>query len=362
MKHLKAFENFLIETILSNDDYREQSSDLIDFIRDVIDISMEDDKIEYHLTRFDLMRKELLDTRYIVVQKRFITLYGSISNADLIEVKSNSAWICDCVTLEVLVDNQTNIKDYIEQKFSRVIKSYPNTLIYSRLEGVSMRPKDNSLTGYRIVFLLNPIYDMIQESNFVSNTTNLIIVDVQKSFRKFFTEMYVNQLQKYAKQFTNVYVIYDNHYQGKNVDKDYLYDEVQDELDKDEVYKFKDGQELIEKRYQYDVDADFYRKILDKETYKIVKEKEKKNQLKVGELYMTTEGTAIVYIGNNHQWYHVPKRLYELFLDLKGQVVTIVGGSNGECIRDVEVAAEAMGVIIKEDLGYIYSASYCPIK
>jgi hypothetical protein len=52
----------------------------------------------------------------------------------------------------------------------------------------------------------------------------LIIVDVQKSFRKFFTEMYLNELKKYCKEFDKVYYIFDNHVDGKNVDQDYLYD------------------------------------------------------------------------------------------------------------------------------------------
>jgi len=54
---------------------------------------------------------------------------------------------------------------------------------------------------------------------------HLIIVDVQKSFRKFFTEMYINLLQKHCENFENVYVIWDNHHEGKNVDKDYLFHE-----------------------------------------------------------------------------------------------------------------------------------------
>ena len=43
----------------------------------------------------------------------------------------------------------------------------------------------------------------------------LIIVDVQKSFRKFFSEMYLNELKKYCQQFKEVYQIWDNHTDGK---------------------------------------------------------------------------------------------------------------------------------------------------
>jgi len=40
------------------------------------------------------------------------------------------------------------------------------------------------------------INDHIEE-----NSSSLIIVDVQKSFRKFFTEMYINELSKHCKKF-----------------------------------------------------------------------------------------------------------------------------------------------------------------
>ena len=36
----------------------------------------------------------------------------------------------------------------------------------------------------------------------------LIIVDVQKSFKKFFSEMYLNELKKYCNNFQNVYQLW----------------------------------------------------------------------------------------------------------------------------------------------------------
>jgi hypothetical protein len=149
---------------------------------------------------------------------------------------------------------------------------------------------------------------------------------------------------------------------GKNVDKDYLYDDNPDIPIHDDVYKFTNQKELIEKRYNYDVDVDFYKRILDKETYKIIKEKESSNTIKKGDLFKTKEGTAIVYIGNNHKWMHLPVKLYELFLELKGKEVIIVGGSDGECLQDIYIAGESMGVKMKRDHRYIYSANHCPIR
>jgi hypothetical protein len=85
------------------------------------------------------------------------------------------------------------------------------------------------------------------------NNTTLIIVDVQKSFKKFFTEMYLNELKKYCQNFQNVYQIFDNHVDGKNVDKDYLYDDEPEIPIHDDLYHFPNQKDIIEKRYNYDV-------------------------------------------------------------------------------------------------------------
>ena len=194
--------------------------------------------------------------------------------------------------------------------------------------------------------------------NHNKNKDILIIVDVQRSFKKFFTEMYIHELKKYCKEFSRVYQIWDNHHLGKNVDKDYLYDENPDIPVHDDLYHFPNQTDLIEKRYQYDVDADFYKKVSKKEDNK---------ELKRGDFFNTKEGTIIVFIDNRHRWFHCPKKLYDLFIEItEAQMddveVTIVGGADSECLLDVEVAAKAMGVKFKRNDGYIYSASYCPIK
>ena len=188
----------------------------------------------------------------------------------------------------------------------------------------------------------------------------LIIVDVQKSFSKFFNNNYVKALNSYCNEFNKVYQIWDNHVEGPNPDKDFLYDEDPNIENKDDLYKFNKQVDLIEKRYNYDVDVDFYQKILSEHTYKIIKSKEGK--LKRGEFFETTENTIIVYIGNNHRWFHCPKKLYDLFKDIKGKQIVIVGGAENECIFDVMVAAKALGLTILKNDKYIYSAQSCPIQ
>ena len=204
-----------------------------------------------------------------------------------------------------------------------------------------------------------------------NNKDILIIVDVQKSFRSFFTEMYLSKLKKYCNKFNRVYQIWDNHHLGQNVDKDYLYDRDPEIPVDGDLYHFPNQKDLIEKRYNYDVNADFYKKVLDDDVYEEVKNKEDRDELKQGDHFPTKEGTIIVFIGNNHRWYHMPKKLHELFMEITEaqnedlseiRNVFLVGGADGECLDDVEVAAEIMGVQIKRNPKYIYSASHCPIK
>jgi len=202
-----------------------------------------------------------------------------------------------------------------------------------------------------------------------SNQNNiLIIVDVQKSFKEFFTDKYVEEIKKYCNNFSKVYQIFDNHVDGDNVDKDYLYDDDHEVDYHKDLYNFPNEIDVIEKRYNYDVDADFYKNILDEQTYNRVKKLEKENKLKIGDYFETSEGTIIVYINNNHCWFHCPKKLYDIFKEIveaqddnKSEII-IIGGAKNECILDVEICAKSLGVKLTANNDYIYSATNCPIK
>jgi hypothetical protein len=194
------------------------------------------------------------------------------------------------------------------------------------------------------------------------NESILVIVDVQKSFKKFFSEMYLNELKKYCNNFTDVYQIFDNHVHGKNPDKDYLYDHNPGVPDHNDIYNFPNQKDIIEKRYNYDVDVEFYKKILSKEVYSKISKMEENKQLKRGDMFPTKEGTVIVYIGNNHVWFHCPKKLYDLLESLKGKNVEIVGGASEECLLDIVTTGESLGVKMKTNFKFIWSANHCPIK
>lgn len=195
---------------------------------------------------------------------------------------------------------------------------------------------------------------------FCENTNenkHLIIVDVQKSFSKFYTEMYLHRLKEYASQFQNVYQIWDNHVDGADKDKSYLYDPYQPgEAPVDDIYQFTNQKSLIEKRYKYDVDIEHFKNLI--ANWKELKDK----TYKKGDVIWTKYSTPLVFIDNNHQWFHVPKKLYKLFESLKGETVYIVGGADSECLDDIVIAATSFGVNIKPNHSFIYSATHCPIK
>lgn len=189
----------------------------------------------------------------------------------------------------------------------------------------------------------------------------LVIVDVQKSFRKYFTELYLHKLGEYCKEFDDVYYIFDNHVDGKNPDKDYLYDgEVQVDSHPD-IYNFPNVTDIIEKRYTYDVDTDFFKNVLSRKKYLKIKNLEENKKLKKGDLFITEQDTALVYIGNNHKWFHCPKKLYNILARNRGKTIYIVGGSDSECLEDVFITAHTLGVNVKRNWKFIYTATHCPM-
>lgn len=195
-----------------------------------------------------------------------------------------------------------------------------------------------------------------------NNGSTLFIIDVQKSFRKFFNEKYLYYLNEYCQEFSKVYQVFDNHIDGKDLDKDYLYSETPQVPVHKDLYRFPNQIDLIEKRYNYDVTVDFYQQILDKKTYQKIKSLESNRKLKRGDFFKTKEGTIIVFIGNKHRWYHCPKKLFNILQKFSGKEITMVGGSDSECFLDIETTAISLGVNVKRNYKFIYSASHCPIK
>ncbi len=201
---------------------------------------------------------------------------------------------------------------------------------------------------------------LIKYENYQNINSSLIIVDVQKDFREYFTEMYLHELKKYCENFSKVYQIWDNH--EEDINTDYLYKDNPKVPINNNLYNFPNQVDIIEKRYNYNITIDFYKKILDNNTYKGIKKDEESGNIKIGSTYETKKNTILVYIGNKHRWFHVGKKLINLFKKYKGQTIYLVGGGKNECLQDIYISAKSFGVNIIKDDKYIYSAKHCPIR
>lgn len=205
------------------------------------------------------------------------------------------------------------------------------------------------------MYLMESNFNRFFENN--SNKT-LIIVDTQRAFSKYFNKQYLDQLSSYASKFKNTIQIWDNHYKGKNLSLDYLYDTDLTNNLSSELYNFSNQLYNIEKRYVYKVNISYFKTILDSTTYnKIINKKFVK-----GEMYKTIYDTYIIYIGNNHRWFHIPMKLYNYIINNLDTNFTIVGGADRECLEDIYITFKSLGAKIEKNPTYIWSAKYCPIK
>lgn len=202
----------------------------------------------------------------------------------------------------------------------------------------------------------------LKEYKNFENDSVLLIIDVQKSFKEFFNDKYVSELRKYCEKFDRVYQVYDNHVEGKNPDKDYLYDENPPSPISGDMYTFPNQVDIIEKRYRYDVEIDFFKSELTQAQYEEIEKKEKNKKIEVGEIFHTKKGTILVFINNNHNWFECPIKLYNLLKDMKGKEIVMIGGADRECFTDVEITAKSLGVDVKRQDRYIYSALGCKIN
>ena len=184
--------------------------------------------------------------------------------------------------------------------------------------------------------------------NFKNTKDNiLVIVDVQKSFEKYFPQNYVSELKEYSRKFDKVYQIFDTNKTNKP------------------DYKFPNQVSAVDKRFGH--------KWFDENTKKNM-ETFNLNHPFVGQLFnIENRNEYLVYTNNNHKWFYVNERLAKLFRKLEGKNITLVGGAgslkstdkkvpnrnqmyqDSECLLDVELALKAFGVKINLEPKFIYS-------
>lgn len=171
-------------------------------------------------------------------------------------------------------------------------------------------------------------------------SADLLIVDVQPAFSKYFNDKYLEELNKYCYQFGRVFHIWDS---TKNTD----------------IYRWPLESITLEKRYGG--------QLLDSELDNFfspdvaVNAKTTWTDKKPGWYNETVNGDAWMFIGHRHQWFYIPKDMLTWVKRLaKGdRELTLVGGADDECLYDIEIMLAAFGVKFTKEMLYVYSAKGC---
>jgi len=157
----------------------------------------------------------------------------------------------------------------------------------------------------------------------------LVIVDVQKEFDKFIQYDLVDELHDYAEKFNQVYQIWDTN--KNNVAP---------------TYKFPNEIDAVAKKFGKNHFSDKVKKYT----------KEIKDSTEEGTTLKLSDGSYVVRVDNNHDWFYVNNEMVDLIQKLKDVNVILVGGANQECLEDVYIAFKAFGVNVKINDKYVYSA------
>lgn len=175
---------------------------------------------------------------------------------------------------------------------------------------------------------------MKKYTNFIKENINydiLVIVDVQKEFEKFIPQGFLEALMEYCKKFNEVYQIWDSNNSNEP------------------SYTFPNQKDTFIKKF-----GTKFSKELEKTVASL---NQKYPNAKEGDIFEFDDiSSYVVKVNNNHGWFYVPEKMAELFKSLKGKTVILVGGANGECLKDVYEAMEAFGIKPKYDNRFIYSA------
>lgn len=179
-------------------------------------------------------------------------------------------------------------------------------------------------------------------------TQDLIIVDVQKEFDKYFNNNYLNELNKYTNNFTRVFQIIDTIDTDKN---SYIFN------NQTKVYHKEYGGELSE-----DMVEDYF---LPNEVEDI---KERLLNVNTGDLFKTMYNEYFVYIGGQymggHEWFYCSNELAEFFNKLytdKRQII-LVGGAENECLYSIYIIMKAFNIDVEINKEFTYNVNGCKFE
>jgi hypothetical protein len=167
---------------------------------------------------------------------------------------------------------------------------------------------------------------------------DMVIVDVQDSFKKYFGDKYVEALDEFCTDYKRVFQIWDNH-DAKKPD-----------------YAFPNQCGAYEKRYGGELDINDVENFFPEPMWDTVKNK-LDNIPNVGDMFETLHGDVWVYIDSNHKWFLCSKELFSLFNGFKKQQrkIVLVGGAINECLQDIYVTMTYLGVSVSLEQQYLYS-------
>lgn len=171
-----------------------------------------------------------------------------------------------------------------------------------------------------------------QGQNMSENDNILIIVDVQKEFKKFIPNGFEAKLNNYCKEFSTVFQIWDSN------------------KAKQPSYTFPNQKGCYVKKYGITFSKD-----LEQLTKDLA---QKYPNAKEGDKFKFKDTNAVlIRVKNNHKWFYINEEMVKFFKSLKGKNVIVVGGADSECLKDIYEGLESFGVKPTYNHEYIYSAS-----
>lgn len=172
----------------------------------------------------------------------------------------------------------------------------------------------------------------------------LIIVDVQREFEKWWKNQGRDSLPKdiddYCKNFHQVYQIWDDHEAESP------------------TWHFSNQIVALQKHYGVDQPDG---EILDLNAYFSGDELNKVNdalasEIKKPAIFKTNDGNYAILVLGSHKWFLPTKELVETLLIINDDII-LIGGAEGECLKDIEVLLKLLGKTYNVNYEYTYAAN-----
>jgi hypothetical protein len=195
--------------------------------------------------------------------------------------------------------------------------------------------------------MITTIHDYIKltEAKTSEKGMDLIIVDVQEDYIKYFGEEYIEELNKYSEKFSRVFQIWDS----KDINKP--------------TYTFPNQVGAYSKEFGGKLDINLVDQLFHPSEIEYVKNK-LINIPDENDYFETIYNEYWIYIGahlnesfKGHEWFFCNKELTKLFKQLKasGRKCMLVGGAGGECILDIYKALRIFDIEVEYNNEFVYN-------